>query len=229
MLITGQVIGRGRAERPSGQGEDYTLIVPNNAISTLSTIAQEAKRWNGIAWQYGRLALAGELSREVYARAKFADEVLAAVGESIRIGACCQIIAESSAGQILGLVNFGFLSPSQGTINLLAIDPRYVPGAPVKDQPRGIGTALVAAAGQQILAKGAIEVYLHPLDPAAARFWAQRGFATCGAGGLFCIRGTTAIQALLDGCRLSPDCPDQGECLVCGAPTTTARYRVPSA
>lgn len=227
-MLTGQVIGHGHAQRPSGRGEDYQLIVPTKTTENLATYAAEAKRWFAIVTEYDALSAAGKIPREVYRRAKFGEETLAVAGDNLRLGVCCQIICQGLNGHFLGVVVWAWMTPTDAAINLMVIDPRHISGTPGHDQLRGIGTALVAAVSRQMIAKGGQALFLHPLDRAAERFWVGRGFGNCGGGGLMCIRGRAGVEALLDGCTVRPDCPDAGDCLSCGTNIATSRYRIPS-
>lgn len=228
MLITGQVIGRGQAARASGLAIPYQLVVPAKTLENLATIAAEAKRWYVTVQQFDQLSTQGHLPREVYKRAKFAEEVMAVVGDNLRIGVCCTVVCQALSGEIIGLAVYGWISAAEAALNLQVIEPKHLAGSPGLDQARGIGTALVAAISRQVLTRNGTSIYLHPLDSKAAEFWYHRGFRMCGAGGLMCVRGTPAVQQLLGSCTLTPDCPDQGQCVECGIATATARFAVPA-
>ncbi|MDP2663355.1 MAG: GNAT family N-acetyltransferase [Dehalococcoidia bacterium] len=227
-MLTGKIVGMGVAQRPSGQGTDYQLIIPVKSTENLATIASEAKRWWTTVQEYDQLSGQGTLPREVYKRAKFAEEAMAVTGDNLRLGVCCLIVCQSLDGHILGVATWGWMNPQEGAINLQAIDPRHMAGTPGHDQYRGVGTALLAAVSRQILAAGGTALFLHPLDNKAAEFWHHRGFGACGGGGLMCIRGRSGIDTLIDGCKIRPDRPDGGEVIECGAPGATTRYRMPA-
>jgi hypothetical protein len=103
-------------------------------------------------------------------------------------------------------------------IGLLAIEPASLAGTPGKCQLRGIGTAMVAAISRQALAHYTDTIVLHPLDSAAERFWRGRGFTGCSDG--LCVVGASKVEALINGCDVEPDCPDRGQCVVCGESRT---------
>ena len=225
MMMTGQVLGSGLARPAAGPGVTYRLIRPEKSVANLATIAQEARRWGATAARFQLTARQHQLSPDLGRRAEFAEAVLATAGENLRIGACCLLLAQADDGRILGVATYGLLPRQEGAINLVAIDPEHLAGSPGTAQLRGIGTAIVAAVSRELLSQGVTIVYLHPLDEAAARFWRGRGFVACGAGRL-CIRGRAGVEGLRGSCELKPDCPDTGDCLVCGRPEDVAAMRV---
>lgn len=213
-MLTGVTLGHGVARSPVGLIVPFSLIKPTKTIPNLVTLAAENKRWRDTVKGFkGK-------SRAVLTRAKFADDVLAAAIENVRLGAGDVIVAQAAGGaqEILGIATY-IVEPSrrEGYIGLVATAPEFVPGAqdPAK-QIRGIGTSIVAAVSRDMLGRGVDSVFLHPKDVAASRFWAGRGFQVCGLGNLLCVRGRAAIDRLRGTCEVTPECPDQGDCLSCG-------------
>jgi len=224
-MIQGDITGQGVAASVSGPPVPYVLVRPVKTPANLSYLALEAKRWRSTVQRFRELATARQLPPESALRAQFAEEVLAAAAENLRLGAGQMLVAESCDGRLLGVMMYGLLSPREAVINLLAIDPEQHQGSPGTSQLRGTGTALVAGCSRDLLAKGVETIYLHPLDEQARVFWAGRGFAPCGWGGRLCVRGKDAIAKLIDGCVARPD---NGEYVVCGLPRVTEQVRVPA-
>jgi len=233
-MITGVTIGIGTAQTAAGLPTPYQIVTPEKTVANLAQLAAEGKRWREAIAEFERLALTAKLDPQVAKRARFAEEVLATVGNNVLLGVCCQLLVQDYASRVLGVATYGHWDSFEqgqrtrsGAINLQAIDPRHLAGTPGTQQLRGIGTAMTAAISRQMLARGVSAVYLHPLDQAAYEFWSRRGFGICGRGGLLCIRGRTGIEALIDGCHLQPDGPDRGDVVVCGRPGATVGQRVP--
>jgi len=227
-MIAGKVLGQGVARTASGAAIPFTMVEPERSIPNLGEIGRESRRWHGTALRFREMANKGQLPNDVAKRAEFADEVLAVVGEHLRLGVHGFVVAQGHDGRILGVTTYGSPRPREGSLNLVAIDPEQLAGTPGDQQLRGIGTSMVAAASQIMLARGDEAVYLHPFDQEAALFWSHRGFGYCGAGGLLCVRGRAAVEALKGRCELSPDCGDTGDCVTCGRLEDTARVRVPA-
>jgi len=222
-MIAGQVVGQGVAATAAGARVPFVMVEPANTLANLGEIGRESQRWHKTALRY-----VGATSTDVAKRAQFADEVLALTGEQVRLGVSGFLIAQATDGRILGVTTYGSLNAREGTLNLVAIDPEHLAGSPGTAQLRGIGTSMVAAASQLMLARGVEVIYLHPFDQEAALFWSHRGFGYCGAGGLLCVRGRAAVEALRGRCELAPDCGDRNDCVVCGRLEDTARVRVPA-
>lgn len=221
MTLTGTQVGTGVAHSPV----PFIIIEPDRSPANVAAIAAEVQRWKATAEQYRQLSLAGTLDPQVAKRAQFCEEVLFSVAETnIRLGACCCLVAQSAEGTILGVLTYGFLGQNEGAINLTAVDPEYLNGAPARRQLRSIGTSLVAAVSRRFLSRGIEAVYLHAFDAEAARWWGNRGFGPCGRGGLLCLRGTAAIEALKGHCEVSED----GGSVICGHPRQTESVRIPS-
>lgn len=225
--ITGKFVGSGVAVTGGGQQVAYRLMVPDKTTANLSTIAMEAQRWRATHNRYQELVNKHELDASIARRAQFGEEVLAVIGQNVKLGVCCSLIAQASDGRILGASSYTWWAPAGGGLNLQVIDPAHLAGSPGKDQLRGIGTALVAAVAQQMLDHGVTTLYLHPLDQAAAVFWSHRGFVPCGVGGRMCIQGQEGIRRLISSCFRLPGCQDNGECLLCGTMKMTEAFRLP--
>jgi len=223
-MFAGRPYGKGLAAQRDCPDIPYSLVEPSNLSTNLSLLGREIARWNDTFQEFQALASAGRLTADVVQRAEFGVDVLGIVQNNLQLGVCCLLLAVGPDDQVLGAMAYLIVPPTllngemQGTIALLAVDPRNMPGSPHATQLRGVGTALVAAASQRMIAVGADVVYLHPLDAEARRFWVARGFRRCGGGGLLCVRGVDAIAALIDGCLQSPEVPADGEFLLCGLP-----------
>lgn len=226
MTVSGSPLGHGVARSDAGRMVPYLITEPLKSAANLAVIAAEGARWRRLAEGYWRLALAGGLPVAVALRAAFADSALAVAAENIRLGVCCNVLAATPDGRVLGVMVYHLLSPSEGAIGLLAIDPASLAGAGAPEAVRGVGTALVAAASRRFLAAGVQTVYIHPFDQEAARFWAARGLVACGGGGIMCLRGRRAIEELLGTCATSPECA--GDCVICGLAVATEGARAPA-
>lgn len=224
-MITGTILGRGVAGTQGRVTVDYTLVQPAKSPETLAAMAIENRRWRTTADRYWELVKTGKLDSNVARRAQFGDEVLATLGENVRQNQPGVIMAQASDGRLLGASQY-LIKDRSAYLNLQATDPEHIPGSPGLGQLRGIGTALLSGVVQQVRGK-VDELYVKPLDPTAALFWSRRGFQVCGRAGLLCVRGPAAIAALKGGCERLPDCPDNGECLVCGLPADTEAMRLP--
>ena len=77
---------------------------------------------------------------------------------------------------------------------------------------------MLAAAVQRMIVAGVTNVALHPLDADAERFWKGRGFLSCGASHLLCVRGADALKKLVDVCNLIPDDAMGSDIVLCGLP-----------
>lgn len=221
MKLSGTAVGSGVAHSPV----PFSIIEPDSSLSNIAQMAREVARWKTLANQYREMSTAGTLKPEVAKRAQFCEEVLFSVAETnVRLGACCALVAQRDDGRILGALTYGFLGGNEAAINLTAVDPEHLAGSPTGGQLRSIGTSLVAAASRRFLGRGIETVYLHPFDAEAARFWTARGFGPCGRGGLTCIRGKAAIEALKGHCEVSED----GGAVICGTPKHTESVRAPS-
>lgn len=221
MKLTGTPAGSGVAHSPV----PFSIIEPDRSAGNIAVMATEVARWKALAAQYRTLANEGKLKPEVAKRAQFTEEVLFSVAETnVRLGACCALVAQRDDGRILGVLTYGFLGSNEAAINLTAVDPEHLAGSPAVGKLRSIGTSLVAAASVRFLQRGIETVYLHPFDHEAATFWTKRGFGPCGRGGLMCIRGKAAIEALKGHCEVSED----GGAVICGSAQQTAHVRVPS-
>lgn len=225
--ITGKFLGSGVAVTVAGQQVAYRLVVPDKTASNLSIIATEAQRWQAIHKRYQEMVNQRQLNVSISQRAQFGEEVLAVVGQNLKLGVCCSLTAQALDGRILGTSSYTWWKSGDGGLNLQVIDPEHLAGSPGRDQLRGIGTALVAAVAQQMVDHGVTTLYLHPLDQAAAVFWAHRGFVPCGVGGRMCIRGQEGIRRLISSCFILPSCQDSGECLLCGTMKMTEAFRLP--
>jgi len=201
------------------------MTIPDKTAANLKAIAGESTRWRATGQRYRERTMRGALDPKVTRRAQFAEEVLASIGEMVRLGACCSVIAETSEGRFVGALSYGMLPPHEAAINLLAIDPEHLTGSPGGEQLRGVGTAMVAATSREFLKAGTDTVFLHPLDEQAAKFWQGRGFGVCGRN-LLCVRGRKQIDALIDGCEHWPGCGESAY-VVCGLASRTEAVRLP--
>lgn len=206
------------------------MVKPEKTLPNLSIMGRESARWKATARRFGGLANRRQIEPVVAHRAGFADEVLFAVSENLRLGLPTVLVAQSQDGRVLAAMVYiitppGSIAGGEGHIHLLAVDPENLTGSPGTKQVRGLGTAMVAAASRIFLKVGAGQVNIHPLDQQAAIFWSGRGFVGCGAGGLMCVRGRAAIEGLINGCVVNPD---RGDYILCGLPAQVERMRVPA-
>lgn len=225
-MIGGQIVGRGVARTAAGVPTSYVMVKPERTMPTLQTLGKESNRWRVTAGSFRRQASEsrGMVNPKVAQRADFADSVLAVVGENLRMGVCCSLLAVTGEGLVLGAAQYVYLSETEAQINLIAVAPEHLAGSPGTAQIRGVGTSLVATMGQEFLGRGVERVNLKPLDDEAEIFWKKRGFGVC-SGTLLCVEGRDKVQSLIGTCELSPDCPDAAvgdTCLVCGIPEVVA-------
>jgi hypothetical protein len=226
-MIAGQVIGQGVATTAAGVRVPFVMVRVEPTTANMTELARESRRWQTTALEYRQMASSGRLSGEVAHRASFADEVLAAVGINTLRKICCNLVAQATDGRILGAAHYRYQSTTEGYIDLVAVAPEHLPGAPTTGQLRGVGTAMVAAIGHEYVGRGVRVIYLNPLDQEAFRFWTGRGFHVCAPPGWrLCVRDAE-IGQLIGSCQLQPDCGDTGDCVVCGRLEDTASLRVP--
>ena len=228
-MITGKAVGRGIAASEHGQVIiPYRMVIPEKSVSNLDEMAKESRRWQVAHRAIEGKMRRGEVQPNVERRAQFVEEVLALTAEYVRLGDHGVIVAQADDGRILGVLQCAKVAEGEGMINLLAVDPAHIPGAPDDEQLRGLGTSLVAAASQQLLRQGAKTIFIKPLDSEAAQFWQKRGFGSCGGGGKMCVRGEEAVKKLIGACEVRPDFPNGGDFVVCGWPRETIGARLPS-
>lgn len=225
MRLTGAVYGHGLAQQQGCPALPYEIIAPTNERSTTAQVASEVGRWIRTVDEYRALQASGLLTIDVLNRAEFGVDVVSTVLLNLNLGVCCQLVAADADGSILGAIIYQVVPPRDGSINLLVVDPLHLKGSPYAPQLRGVGTSLVAGAAGRMLAAGVTSIHLHPLDKEAERFWRARGFATCGLGGLLCLRGESAIRSLIGNCVQTPECASTDGCLLCGLPRA-ARERL---
>ena len=220
MAISGTVVGRGLASATGSTCAPlpYTIVRPANTTANLALIRSTIARWQADVTTYEGLMFRGLVTNDVPARAEFAVDVLKDVEQGLTLGVCCHLIAATIDNFVLGVMSYTPIPPNEATINLLAVDPRNVPGAPLSPKYRGVGTAMVAALATLLVQNGYTTIFLHPLDSAAEAFWRGRGFDTCGRGGLLCVRGKDRISSLVDGCLTREDNPGDGHIVLCGLP-----------
>lgn len=221
-LLTGFVVGRGIASRADGSSIAYRIVVPDKSPQNLELINSESRRWQGLLQRFQDMACQGKLGLDVPRRAKFGTEVFSVLRQNLELRICCQLIVQSYDGQILGIATYQFMNDTEGGLNLLVIDPEHVAGSPGGGQLRGIGSALLAAVARAFLITKHTTMYIHPLDEQAAIFWRNRGFGTCGARGLMCVRSQDAIMRLRNICETMRDGVDGQDLLLCGLPRETS-------
>ena len=224
-MISGTILGQGVAGTQGRVTVPYWLIRPDKSPASLAIMALEARRWRTTSERYWEMAGAGKLDPNAARRAQFADEVMATAAEAVRQGRGGVLLAQAQDGRILGISQY-LVKDRTAYLLLQTTDPEHQPGSPGAGQLRGIGTALLSGVVQSV-APQVDTLYLKPLDQQAAMFWSRRGFQPCEPGSL-CVRGQTALAALRVGCQVKPDCPEDGECLVCGLPADTVAMRVPA-
>lgn len=214
----GKVYGSGLATQTDCPPIAYRILQPDRTVENLHLFDQEVDRWAATHELYADLNREGTVTIDLVQRAEFGVDVLGILRSNLDLGVCCSLLAAAPDAKLLGAIGFFFTRPEEGVVALLAVDPRNMPGSPYNTQLRGVGTALVAATAQRMLATGVNVIYLHPLDSEALRFWTARGFQSCGAGSLLCVRGQEAMLSLIDGCLAQPERPADGAYLVCGLP-----------
>ena len=218
-MITGTVLGKGFAAQDNCDPLPYKLVTPDGSLANRDILARALAKWTATTVDF--LASWPAVKPDLIERARFGSDVLSIVRTNLELGVESNLLAVDADDDVLGAMVYSIVPPRgtdvglTGSINVVAIDPRFMPNSPFKPQLRGIGTAMVAAAAQRMIRAGVQTVYLHALDSSAEAFWRGKGFADCGGGGLLCIRGQAAIKELVDVCMLRPD--DGGEdCLLCG-------------
>ncbi len=217
-LLTGMVVGRGIATSAGGTSVAYRLVMPDKSPENLQIIASETARWQRTLDSFRTLASQGKIPHELVRRSEFGIDTLRVLADNLRLRVCCQIVAQAYDGRILGLASYGFISATEGALNLQAIDPEHLAGSPGTGQLRGIGSALVAAVARAFLITGRNRMNIHPLDEKAAVFWRNRGFEVCGGGGLMCVRTREGLLRLRNLCESLKDGPEGAENLICGLP-----------
>jgi len=216
--VQGYVVARGIATRPDHLSVPYRVVSPFYTPQNADIISKERDRWAQTLERFRTLERSRQIDYFVMKRAEFGVSVMSTVAENVRNKVCCEIILQDYQGRILGVATYGFLDAQEGALNLEVIDPEHLAGTPGTMQLRGIGTALVAVVARAMLITNHTTIYLHPLDDTAGQFWQSRGFRVCGGGGLMCIRGREGILKLRQSCESIPDCPSDGDCLICGFP-----------
>lgn len=220
MAISGTIVGRGLAQ-PVGAScpaVPYRIIQPARTAANRTIVQGAITRWQGNVAAYAALTRKGTIPPDVPARAEFGVDVLKDVEQGLSIGVCCHLLAVTFDDRIIGAMSYTLLPPTEATLNLLAVDPRNVPGSPDQPKYRGVGTAMVAALAVRLVQNGYSTIFLHPLDSAAGTFWRGRGFETCGGGSLLCVCGKDKIMALVNGCLTQEDDPQGGHVVLCGLP-----------
>lgn len=217
-MITGKRVGSGMASRSNGTSVAYTIVVPDRTNENLTTIAKTAALWRDLYWDYLKISV------PLANRAKFADEVLGNLGETLRLGVLSNIVAQTNDGELLGAASWSIVGQNKATINLVTVSPLHIAGSPGTGQVRGIGTAMVAVVSRMLLTAGVTTVYLRPFDREAMEFWRRRGFMMCGNGHLLCIRSRESIERLINGCMIQPDHPGNGEQVICGMSEAVKAY-----
>jgi hypothetical protein len=220
-VLRGIAVGHGVAKNPCGGGAHFQIVKPYGTEASgnrqdtewnLTEIEREQDRWGADSDAIYKALQ--QIDRGVASRAYFATICLKQVHDNVDAGICCALVAQADDGHIVGIMTY-FVTPGVGAaIELLAIEPSNLAGTPGRCQLRGIGTAMVAALSRQALAANAFNVNLHPLDSQARQFWKGRGFSECDVG--LCVNGRPQVDALINGCDTEPDCPDRGQCVVCG-------------
>ena len=212
--MQGTIYGKGLATTVDCPSLPYQIVAPTKTQGNLNALDANGLRWLTEAEELK----AHHATADVVYRAEFAVATIGTLYYNLANGICCNLLAVAPDDLVLGAIIYFILPPDRGAISLLAIDPRNLAGSTLSPHYRGVGTALVAVACERMLAVGVEQVNLHPLDSEAERFWRARGFLTCGAGHLLCLRGTAAIRSVVDTCFLNPETHVDGGFVLCGLP-----------
>ncbi len=218
--MNGIVYARGLAQGTDCPDTPFSVVAPSNDPANRALFSRALLRWTATWTQYDDFARSGTLTKDVARHAHFAVEVLTTVRANVAAGVCCALVAVDPDENILGAMTYFVIPPHEATIGLLVVEPRNIPGSPTVVQYRGVGTTMVAAAAQRMVAAAVHAIFLHPLDPEARRFWIARGFVPSAPAtpNLLVARGEDRIKALVDHCLLFPDNPAGHELLLCGLP-----------
>lgn len=223
-MISGKVVGHGIASSVDGKTlMPYQIIKADSTPSNLAEMEREAQRWAEIAKRFWLLAGRLEIHSQVAVRATFTKDAFHTIILVLRAQGGNILVVQARDGKVLGVSQWNLMAAKEGMIHLQAIDPTHLPGSPGTGQVRGIGTALVAAASQDMLSQGVEAVWVKPFDEQAALFWSRRGFGVCGAGGLLCIRGQQEVRRLMGSCQVQPESVWDGEYIVCGVAPPVVR------
>ena len=120
------------------------------------------------------LRLAFEPYRNQYTPGGFADTVLDRGTLERRLAEMTVLVATCEAGEIVGSIGFAAVSSAEGHIRGMAVRPEW--------QGRGVAGRLLAAAEEELRAKGCGRVSLDttaPLDR-AVRFYERNGYRASG-------------------------------------------------
>lgn len=221
MTFTGVLRGRGLASSPGCAPVPYQIAEPTRTIDNLLIMEANLNHWATLADEWTMRGVAPD----VVTHAHFAVDTLFTVQQNVLVGVCCALLALTVDNAILAATVFMKVpqrGPEAGSITLLTTAPPNLAGSPHPRPLRGLGTALVAVASQQLLSEGVTVIYLHPLDASAHAFWSRRGFVACGEGGLLCIRGRAQIETLIGRCQKDPE---DGS-ILCGIPSAVRKRMV---
>jgi hypothetical protein len=199
-------------------------VAPGN--ENTRQMRKEEQRWIGVALEYGRLHSAGQLPKDVYRRAVFAGEVLYLATKGLSKPDHL-IICAQAGDEILG-ASVSKIQGTHGKLDLMAIDPRYLAGAP-GPKIRGIGTLVTRSIGAKFVEAGVTHVDLQALDEAASRFWQGRGFHDGVTGGVFLhLEGAKDVAGLAVRCgHEKPDKEDEGDDVSIGDFARNLHMRIP--
>ena len=216
MSALGVCIGAGMAHTEDGNRQvPYALIVPQVTVSNRHLFIKEIERWHFDMNRINRYYDRGHISEQLLDRAYFAAGVIDMVVGSAEIGEYSQLIACNRQGHILGVSMYAvgrFFNTTRCYIDVQAVEPMHLRGAPGPVKVRGIGSGLLAAVALTALHAGATELFLTPLDHDARVFWLRRGFheESSSSSGLR-VQGIPEIQKLLGDCLPSRG----GDFLIC--------------
>lgn len=156
-------------------------------------------------------------------RAHFAADVAYWAAKSLQQDKA-RVVVAANEHDAFGVAVYRIMDDKSAIIDLVAVAPMHQPGAAEPEgQIRGIGTGMLCAVADDLAASGVTKVCLKPLDEAAETFWRNRGF-TVERGSQLCV---TDVPALASSC-LSPECPDQGDCMLIGNEGQVTEWRKPS-
>jgi len=125
------------------------------------------------------LQAAFEPYRSCYTPDAFRDTVLTPVTIQLRLATMAVFVAATPAGEIVGTIGCGVVSPEEGHIRGMAVLPQWQGG--------GLAAQLLQAAESELRAQGCHRITLGTTQPLerAMRFYEKNGYRRSGNAGDF--------------------------------------------
>lgn len=212
--MTGRQLRQATLHTASGRPVHMTVYRPDLTIDNLRLLASTYRAWRDQA------AAIEATAPDAAFHAQFAAEVAWLAGSHLREWDDASdphhylivVGVDDDTDEVLG-INTAYFVPEEGVWYMAVGTTRPVdqPGYPNPDQVRGIGSEIIGAMVAEMNAIVCVPVTLEPLDEAAHRFWAARGFHDVGGDemAMSCPESQELERRLA---AAPPDCPDQGDC-----------------